>query len=47
MSNIKNFVEFVNESNIPRYHDSEVKKKIKISDIKIGDKIKFNKSTKF
>ncbi len=41
---IKNWIEF-NESSIPRYYDNDLKKKIKIGDIKIGDKIKFIKST--
>lgn len=32
-------------SKVPRYYDNDIKKKVKIGDIKIGDKIKFNKST--
>jgi hypothetical protein len=34
-----------NESSISRYYDNDLKRKIKIGDIKIGDKIKFIKST--
>ena len=35
----------LNETMVKRYHDLEIKKKVLIGDIKIGDKIKFNKST--
>jgi hypothetical protein len=44
MKNIKNFKTF-NESSILRNYDMDAKKKIAIADIKIGDKIKFIKST--
>jgi hypothetical protein len=44
MKNIKNFKTF-NESSILRNYDMDTKKKVAIADIKIGDKIKFIKST--
>lgn len=44
--NFENFKKSeLNESSVPRYYDNEIKKKISIGDIKIGDKIKFIKST--
>jgi hypothetical protein len=43
MKNIKNFKNF-NES-ILRNYDMDTKKKVAIADLKIGDKIKFVKST--
>jgi hypothetical protein len=46
MKNIKNFKDFIiNEASVPRYHDFELKKRIEIADLKIGDKIKFQEST--
>ena len=44
MKNIKNFKTF-NESSILRNYDMDVKKKLAVADLKIGDKIKFIKST--
>jgi hypothetical protein len=44
MKNIKNFKTF-NESSILRNYNMDAKKKVAIADIKIGDKIKFIKST--
>ena len=45
INKVKNFGQFLNESSIPRYYENDIKKKVAIGDIKIGDKIKFNKST--
>jgi hypothetical protein len=45
MKNIKNFNDFKINESIPRSYDMEVKKKVTIADINIGDKIKFIKST--
>jgi len=44
MRNVLNFKSF-NEASIPRYHDIDIKKKMPIADLKIGDCIKFLEST--
>lgn len=45
MKYIKRFNEEINEANISRHHDLDSKKKLSIAGIKIGDKIKIQKST--